>query len=255
MRFDYMEKAKKDTTKLVKKVITNKKGKQQTVYVKPFDHPRKNNIIDVIMNWFGFKDRKQAEDKIREDFQKLEVAEKFNLTIDAWAKHIQHYFENREKWAAFFAKAKSVKTKDGEKTAVSKKDAEKIKGRKPELRLSVMKFIHELYGEKKQQAQAQTEQENNFETMPESEARKESEKMIESLPVKENPVVENASEDGESHVSIADAYTPEEKEAIKEQKVVLPMRFTRKVKREKSFSKCSMSYFKNYRKQSNCKKL
>lgn len=142
--YENMEKAK-DTSKLVKKVITNKRGKQQTVYVKvEKDTKKSESWLAKLSNIFGFKDRKQTMKKIEKDYKDNDLDKKYGLTWDGWKDHLAEYFNNKEKWTKFFNKEKGEKkSKKDEKTPVKKDKKDK---KKSPLKLSVIKFIHGLYG-------------------------------------------------------------------------------------------------------------
>lgn len=164
---EYYEDMKKtkDTSKLIKKVITNKLGHKQTVYVKTVE-AEKEGWVNAIANMFGLKDRKQVMNKIEEDYRKNEIDKKYSLTWGSWKNHVSEYFDNKSKWDRFFAgkKEKKVKPKKSEKKA-AKKTEKKVK--KDGLKLSVMREIFKLYGGKVEEGG------DNFDTMPESDFEKE----------------------------------------------------------------------------------
>ena len=74
-----MSKAKKDLTKLVKKVIINSKGVQQTVYTKP--EGAKTEWLNKFMQFFNFKDSAQANRKLEADYKANSLDKKPTLQI------------------------------------------------------------------------------------------------------------------------------------------------------------------------------
>jgi hypothetical protein len=140
-----MQKAK-DTTKLIKKTIINKKGQQQTVYVKPVGAKTDSSWLDKFSGLFGFKQRGEAMKKLETDYKQNGIGEKFGLTWDGWKDHVAEYMKNKDKWSAFFNKSKP-ETPDKKPGESKPKVGDKEKKAKPAtVKLSVMKLIHGLYG-------------------------------------------------------------------------------------------------------------
>ena len=140
-----MNKAR-DTSKLTKKVITDKKGVRRTVYVKLHDDEKKNDSwLNGIMSFFGFSDKKQVFKKLDEDYKSHDMGRKFNLTWDGWKSHVSAYFDNKEKWDKFFSGKHEGKGSGDKKESKEKKEKKADKKKSP-LRLSVMKEIFSMYG-------------------------------------------------------------------------------------------------------------
>lgn len=165
-----MQKAQKDTTKLIKKIITNKKGVQQTVYVKP--EGSKTEWLNKFMSFFSFKSPQQVNQRIEQDYKRLELDKK-GVTWFDWKSHVSEYFNNKDKWDKFFS-GKSAEKKEQEKKVEAQAKTVEKKPVKQAFKLSLMKLVANLYGtapEKKEEPVKAIEKpvENNFETMPEKE--------------------------------------------------------------------------------------
>ena len=138
---------KKDITKLVKKIITNKKGNQQTVYVAPEDT---GGWLNNFMSFFHFKEKNQAETRINQDYEKNHIKE-LGLDISGWKAHVAEYFLHRDKWKKFFSRDKKETTGGGSKGASGGGKKETTGGgqKKPsnsKFKLSIMKLINDIYG-------------------------------------------------------------------------------------------------------------
>ena len=94
----------KDTTKLIKKTIINKLGKQQTVYVKMMDE-KKEGWLDKFSGLFGFKQRSEAMKKLETDYKQNGIGEKFGLTWDGWKDHVAEYMKNKDNGQSFLTRA------------------------------------------------------------------------------------------------------------------------------------------------------
>ena len=105
-------KAKKDTTKLVKKIIIDKNGNQKTVYVKPLDVP-KSNWLQSFMSFFKFKEKSQAENKVKQDYVDNNIKDKFGASLLSWKNHVAEYWKNKLKWDNHFQKKEQGKTHTG----------------------------------------------------------------------------------------------------------------------------------------------
>jgi hypothetical protein len=157
-----MNKAK-DISKLTKKVITNKRGHKQTVYVgttEKKETKEKADWIKTFASFFGFKDRREVMQKVEKDYKDNDIGSKYGVTWDGWKNHIDEYVSNKEKWDNFFSgkKEKKPKKPSGKPSGPGEKKAPKKK--KTGLQLSVMKEIYKLYG-------SLTKKKDTFETMPE----------------------------------------------------------------------------------------
>jgi hypothetical protein len=180
---DNLSKAK-ELTKLVKKVITNKKGIQQTVYVKP--EGSKTEWLNKFMNFFSFKSTSEVNQRIEQDYKKNQLDKK-GVTWQQWKDHVSEYFSNKDKWDRFFS-GKPTEKKEQEKKAEAQAKKSEKKPKTSVYKLSLMKFIAGMYGnipEKKEEPVKLVEKpienkpvENNFETMPE----------LEPEPAKKEPV-------------------------------------------------------------------
>lgn len=138
-----MSKAVKDTTKLVKKVIINKLGKQQTVYVAP---EKKEGWISGFMSFFNFKETKQVNQKLEADYKALELGSK-GVTWFDWKDHVAEYFNNKDKWDKFFGKT-PVEKKEAAKKEEKKAEKKDKKPSTAKFKLGLMKLISGVYGEK-----------------------------------------------------------------------------------------------------------
>lgn len=159
-----LQKAKKDLTKLVKKIIVNAKGQQQTVYVKP--EGAKTEWLNKFMQFFSFKDSAQANRKLEADY-KANSLDKKGVTWQQWKDHVSEYFNNKDKWDRFFNKSTEQKKETAKKEEQKAKKSDK-KPKTAVYKLSLMKFIAGMYG-KAPEKPVEKPIENNFETMPESE--------------------------------------------------------------------------------------
>jgi hypothetical protein len=169
-----MQKAK-ELTKLIKKTIINKKGQQQTVYVKP--EGSKTEWLNKFMNFFSFKSPQQVSQRLEQDYKKNQLDKK-GVTWQQWKDHVSEYFSNKDKWDRFFSGKPSEKKEQEKKAEAQAKKSEK-KPKTSVYKLSLMKFIAGMYGnipEKKEEPVKPVEKpienkpvENNFETMPEKE--------------------------------------------------------------------------------------
>jgi len=99
----------KDTSKLTKKVITNKKGFRQTVYVGKNETPEeKTSILETIMKFFGFKTKAEIAPCIAEVYdQKIHGT----ITIDKqdFGRHFIEYFKHKDRWDSKFRGDKEKK--------------------------------------------------------------------------------------------------------------------------------------------------
>jgi|WetSurMetagenome_2_1015567.scaffolds.fasta_scaffold03660_1 hypothetical protein len=157
------------------KRVPKKSGKGwDYFYFDPKGHQQsKASWIDIIANLFGFKESKEVNKKIAEDYKEQQLDKKFNLTWDGWKQHIDEYFKNQAKWQLVFSGKKETaekKPSDGKK----KKKTTPSTGnevKKSTFKIGVMKIINELYGgsiQNNKQKQKGTEKApNNFESMPE----------------------------------------------------------------------------------------
>jgi len=137
-----LQKAKKDLTKLIKKVIINSKGVQQTVYTLP--EGAKTEWLNKFMQFFNFKDSRQANQKLEADY-KANNLDKKGVTWQQWKDHVSEYFNNKDKWDRFFNKS----TEQKKETAKKEEQKAKKSNKKPKTavyKLSLMKFIAGMYG-------------------------------------------------------------------------------------------------------------
>ena len=88
---------------------------------------QKGSWINAFMGIFGYKEKKEVEIKIKEDYKKEEVKEKFGLSLEGWNKHIAEYFSNKMKWDNLFNKKAKA-----QKEVNSSTPAEKLKSMKKE---------------------------------------------------------------------------------------------------------------------------
>lgn len=144
---------RKDISKLSKRVIVNKLGHTQTVYVQTHEEKKekkKRSIWDFLTGWFGVKDESAVRETLNNDYGKYEIKQKFDIDNSTWIKHCLEYFQNKEKWDKFFSGKKKITTGGG----VKGKEKGKITGggekKKSSWNKSVMKFLFEQYGKKKE---------------------------------------------------------------------------------------------------------
>lgn len=168
-----MQKATKNLTRLIKKQITDKTGRVTTVYVKP--EGSKTEWLNKFMNFFSFKSTAEVNQRIEQDYKKLELDKK-GVTWSDWKSHVSEYFNNKDKWDRFFNGSSAEKKATEKKAEEKAKKAEK-KPVKQSFKLSLMKMVATLYGtapEKKEEPVKTVEKpvENNFETMPETDKLK-----------------------------------------------------------------------------------
>lgn len=141
---DEMHKAR--PTKYIRRTPDGKGG-----YTYVYKEEKKGDSwLSKLSGIFGFKDRKQVMQKIEKDYKENEIDKKYGVTWDGWKNHLSEYFNNKEKWDNFFTRKKGEKKPSKES---KKDDRQKIKKdkKKSPLQLSVMRFIHNLYGEEKKQ--------------------------------------------------------------------------------------------------------
>ncbi len=105
----------------------------------------RKGFLSGIMEYFGFKDEKRTKEKIQEDYNKHEIKEKFDISVKTWTEHLAEYFIHKEKWQTFFKREKKI-TGGGKKTTGGGKKTTGGKERQtPKIKLSIMKFINEIY--------------------------------------------------------------------------------------------------------------
>ena len=132
----------------------------------PKQHGEKKGFFAGIMDFFGFKDEKKAEEKVEKDYTANAVKEKFKVSLSDWSKHIAEYFNNKLKWDALFLKKleaqNAVKTAAPEYHAealvkeheASKKISEEVK--KNIFNLTLMYFIYNFYNKEGQKNETTT---------------------------------------------------------------------------------------------------
>lgn len=156
-----MSKAKKDLTKLVKKVIINSKGQQQTVYALP--EGAKTEWLNKFMQFFNFKDSAQANRKLEADY-KANSLDKKGVTWQQWKDHVSEYFNNKDKWDRFFNKSTEQKKETAKKEEQKAKKSDK-KPKTAVYKLSLMKFIAGMYGKAPEKKEEEKFILSNFEKM------------------------------------------------------------------------------------------
>jgi hypothetical protein len=155
---------KKDTSKLQKKAIIDKKGKRTTVYVKMAGVESKS-VLTRILEFFGFKNKEQFVTMVRTEYAKQNIQEKFDITPKEWMNHVYEYFSHKNKWDGYFSSRPASKTAVTNKKATGRPSEKSAMILHPEghiLKLSVLNFIHDTY----QKTQPDHQSEDNFETMP-----------------------------------------------------------------------------------------
>lgn len=142
----------------------------------PGEPAKKGNWLSSFMGFFGFKEKKQAEDKVKEDYKTGEVKEKFGLSLSDWSKHIAEYFGNKSKWDALFLKKLEAQTKVKTTTGTEKKKAigsetkiaTTISGavKKAGFNLKAMYFIFNYYKQEKKQDESISDNTKNGTELP-----------------------------------------------------------------------------------------
>jgi len=216
-----MFKATKNLTKLIKKVIINKKGQQQTVYVKPLGQP--NEWLNKFVSFFNFKSTGEANQRIEQDYKKFELDKK-GVTWADWKNHVSEYFSNKDKWDKFFTGKAAEKKETEKKEEVKAKKSEK-KPVKQTFKLSLMRTIAGLYGKAPEKVEepvkaveepieTPVEQENNFETMPEVEPEPETPEQ-KKADVKIEKAINEATPENRNEVEREILNIPEPTEEVK----------------------------------------
>lgn len=158
----------KDIAKLQKKVITNKKGIRQTVYVKGAGEEKKESLMDRLLSFFGFKTKQEIYKKLQDDYYQKEIAKQLKVTMAEWSNHFLEYFRNKNKWDTYF------KNKSGKETSTGGDQTGKESDKKGgviqvksgiRLKMTVMEYIYNNYIVSKSKGKSP----DNFETMPEPE--------------------------------------------------------------------------------------
>ena len=152
--------------KIRKKVLaTRKSGKQYwtTVFVNPIEE-----LSNILSKKLGIN-KDKTNDRIENSYKNNKINDKFGVSMDSWKQHLFEYFERPSFWQSKFSgEKKTPQEKTVVSTGKSKTPQEKTTVQvKSKWNLSLMKFIHEQYSGSKVKAIGQ-EQENNFETMPET---------------------------------------------------------------------------------------
>ena len=157
---DYLKagKGKKDISKLVKKQIVDKKNRLTWVYVNP--NKEKKSLVDRILDFFGFKVKKEYDDYIERTYTEYNIKDKFGVNKDTYELHLREYLADRDKWDALIEqKTKGKKTSGGEKggqksgkeetsgsdTGKSTSGSDKGTGKKEKIKISLelMRFIRD----------------------------------------------------------------------------------------------------------------
>jgi hypothetical protein len=141
---------KKDITKLRREVITNKKGVRTIVYKKNGEEPKKNSILDTIMEFFGFKSHHEVTSHIKKVYDEHGIQKEHGLSAAEFANHFTEYFKHKARWDAKFT---GTKLESGKKKEPGKEGEKKTGGggeeksrEKKNWNPNVMKVLHGLYG-------------------------------------------------------------------------------------------------------------
>ena len=139
-----------DTSKLTRKTIIDKRGKRTTKWVRLVkEEEDKGSIWSLIA---GFFKGLAAKEVPRKEYNKHGIKDKFGISVADWTNHFLEYFKNRARWDAFFSRSKTgggtggggSKGEKEKKTGGGGKGVDTKTGNK--YNLSVMKFLHGLYG-------------------------------------------------------------------------------------------------------------
>lgn len=117
--------------------------------VLPTDEKKTGGILTGIMSFFGFKDEKQAQEKVKQTYEKNK--DKFSgVKIEIFTDYMNEYLSNKDKWDKRLQK-KEIITKDKntgkvERAKTDKKDAT-VQGEKgKKWNLSIMRNIAGIVG-------------------------------------------------------------------------------------------------------------
>lgn len=180
---------KKDTSKLVRKQITDKRGKRKTVWVKPEDikeEPKKKKKVQfsLFKNMANFFKTKEPEKKIKEVYQEVNAKEE-KVDLKSFGKILDEYISKKDLVASYFEKQKKElpapeKEKKEKKAPSPGKEKDKTvketvqkKARKERMipgtniPVSLGKKLHEKLGKLEP-----AKEEDNFYTMPEGKGKK-----------------------------------------------------------------------------------
>lgn len=141
---------RKDIAKLHAEVITNKKGVRQTVWKKNDQGPQRT-VIDVILEFFGLKAKREVAAKIAALYREHQVKEKYHISAEAWGEHVAEYFKRKAFWDRSFTgggKTGGGGSQGGKGTGGGKTGGGYQGGEKKTWNKDVMKLLHELYGGK-----------------------------------------------------------------------------------------------------------
>jgi len=91
------------------------------------DQKKGSGILSGIMSFFGFKDEKQAQEKVKATYEKNKESLK-GVSIPIFTDYLNEYLSNKDKWDQKLSGAKK-ELKEG--TGAEKKKTEKTKEKKP----------------------------------------------------------------------------------------------------------------------------
>ncbi|HNR90685.1 MAG TPA: helicase-related protein [Spirochaetota bacterium] len=89
---------KKDTAKLVKKVVTDKRGRRMTVWVKP-DKKVGDDFWNVIASFFG----KGKMRIVKREYKSNDIEKKFGVPVERFRLNFLAYFKSKDRWDQYFS--------------------------------------------------------------------------------------------------------------------------------------------------------
>lgn len=89
---------KKDTAKLIKKVVTDKRGRRMTVWVKP-DKKVGGDFWDAIASFFG----KGKMRIVKREYKTNDIEKKFGVPVERFRLNFLAYFKSKDRWDQYFS--------------------------------------------------------------------------------------------------------------------------------------------------------
>ena len=116
----FKAKGRKDKSKLVKKIITDKRGRLTTVWVNPEEEKeQKKTLLERVLEFFGFKNKDELEKRIKADYESMKIHDD-GLTVKEFGDHVMEYFSNKVRWDNYFGKMEGKPLPKGGRTAGAK---------------------------------------------------------------------------------------------------------------------------------------
>jgi len=126
--------------------------KEKDIFPDQKDKEEKKSIFSGIMSFFGFKDQKQAKEKIKETYSNNKEQLK-GIDVETFGNYMNEYLSNKEKWDKKLSK-KEIITKDKKTDKIKRKkatDKKTVISDKSDKKwnISLMKKIAGIVGEDK----------------------------------------------------------------------------------------------------------